>query len=194
MCISKLIENKKKTLIIDYHVSGDEVYNIEDTYILKISNNIERLKHEKEFNDLLINKLPVCKSVAFEIIDDKAYYLKQFINGKNLCDESILSKPDELIDILVDVSNMIHNVKNENNESLIHGDLCLPNILINENNEIVGIIDLAHTTFSNDLCYDYSWVIWSLQYNLKTDKYTKQLLDKLNVVFDIEKYNQVILG
>lgn len=132
MSIDKLIKNKQKTLIKDYHVSNDEVYNIEDTYILKISSNIDRLRHEKEFNDLLINKLPVCKSIAFEIVDNKAYYLKQYIDGKNLCDESILSHPDRLIKILVNASNMIHSIKNENNESLVHGDLCLPNILINE--------------------------------------------------------------
>jgi len=192
MSIDKLIENKKKTLIKDYHVSNDEVYNIEDTYILKISSNIDRLRHEKEFNDLLINKLPVCKSIAFEIVDNKAYYLKQYIDGKNLCDESILSHPDRLINILVNASNMIHSIKNENNESLVHGDLCLPNILINEKDEIVGIIDLAYAAFSNDLWYDYAWMIWSLKYNLKTDKYTNQLLDKLNIKFDKEKYDKII--
>lgn len=192
MSIDKLIKNKQKTLIKDYHVSNDEVYNIEDTYILKISSNIDRLKHEKEFNDLLINKLPVCKSIAFEIVDNKAYYLKQYIDGKNLCDESILSHPDRLIKILVNASNMIHSIKNENNESLVHGDLCLPNILINEKDEIVGIIDLAYAAFSNDLWSDYAWMIWSLKYNLKTDKYTNQLLDKLNIKFDKEKYNKII--
>jgi len=192
MSIDKLIENKKKTLIKDYHVSNDEVYNIEDTYILKISSNIDRLRHEKEFNYLLINKLPVCKSIAFEIVDNKAYYLKQYIDGKNLCDESILSHPDRLINILVNASNMIHSIKNENNESLVHGDLCLPNILINEKDEIVGIIDLAYAAFSNDLWYDYAWMIWSLKYNLKTDKYTNQLLDKLNIKFDKEKYDKII--
>lgn len=192
MSIDKIIENKKKTLIKDYHVSNDEVYNIEDTYILKISSNIDRLRHEKEFNDLLINKLPVCKSIAFEIVDNKAYYLKQYIDGKNLCDESILSHPDRLINILVNASNMIHSVKNENNESLVHGDLCLPNILFNEKDEIVGIIDLAYAAFSNDLWSDYAWMIWSLKYNLKTDKYTNQLLDKLNIKFDKEKYDKII--
>ena len=192
MSIDKLIENKKKTLIKDYHVSNDEVYNIEDTYILKISSNIDRLRHEKEFNDLLINKLPVCKSIAFEIVDNKAYYLKQYIDGKNLCDESILSHPDRLIKILVNASNMIHSIKNENNESLVHGDLCLPNILINEKDEIVGIIDLAYAAFSNDLWSDYAWMIWSLKYNLNSDKYTNQLLEKLNIKFDKEKYDKII--
>lgn len=192
MSIDNIIENKKKTLIKDYHVSNDEVYNIEDTYILKISSNIDRLRHEKEFNDLLINKLPVCKSIAFEIVDNKAYYLKQYIDGKNLCDESILSHPDRLIKILVNASNMIHSIKNENNESLVHGDLCLPNILINEKDEIVGIIDLAYAAFSNDLWSDYAWMIWSLKYNLNSDKYTNQLLEKLNIKFDKEKYDKII--
>ena len=56
MTINEYIKDKKKTLITDFHVSGDEVYNIEDKYILKVSTNINRLKHEKDFNDLLTDK------------------------------------------------------------------------------------------------------------------------------------------
>ena len=89
MTINEYIKDKKKTLITDFHVSGDEVYNIEDKYILKVSTNINRLKHEKDFNDLLTDKLPVCKSIDYEEKDNKAYYLKEYISGNNLCQKNI---------------------------------------------------------------------------------------------------------
>ena len=43
----------------DYHVSGDSVFNICNKYILKISNNIERLKREYEKDKWFKNVLPV---------------------------------------------------------------------------------------------------------------------------------------
>ena len=141
---------------------------------------------------MLIDKLPVCKSIAFEEKEDKAYYLKECIKGKNLCHETILSNPDRLIDILVKVVNLIHNIKNENNESFIHGDLCLPNILVDDKDNVVGIIDLAHSSFSNDLWLDYAWLIWSFEYNLNSKEHTSKLLEKLNITFDENKYNKVI--
>ena len=83
-------------------------------------------------------------------------------------------------------------IKNENNESFIHGDLCLPNILVDDNDEIVAIIDLAHATFSNDLWLDYAWIIWSFEYNISSKKYTDDLLKALNIKFDQEKFNKII--
>ena len=43
-----------------------------------------------------------------------------------------------------------------------------------------------------DRWYDYSWLLWSLEYNLKTDKYNKVLLDRLGLKFDSEKYDEYI--
>ena len=103
-----------------------------------------------------------------------------------------LNDPYRLIKILVKTVNLIHSIKNENNESFIHGDLCLPNILVDDNDEIVAIIDLAHSTFSNDLWLDYAWIIWSFEYNISSKKYTDDLLKALNIKFDQEKFNKII--
>lgn len=190
--IINLIKDLKKKEIVDCHVSNDLVYNIKDKYILKVSTNIDRLRHEKHYNDLLINKLPVCQSIAFEIIDGKAYYLKEYVSGNNLCDKKYIDNPNRLISILVNAINMLHNTRNENGECFIHGDLCLPNIIVNEKDEIVAFIDLTYSTFSNNLWLDYAWIIWSFEFNLKSKEYTKDLLEALNIEFDQKKYDDVI--
>ena len=43
-----------------------------------------------------------------------------------------------------------------------------------------------------DKWYDYSWLLWSLNYNLKTDEYNRVLLDKLGIEFEENKYNEYI--
>lgn len=186
--INKLIKGLKVKEITDYHVSKDAVYNIENTYILKISNNIKQLQHEKEMNDFLLNKLPVCKTILFEIYDNKAYYLKSYIDGEPLCIEKYLSDPIKLAKLLAKAMNMVH--LKYDGKTFVHGDFCLPNILVKDD-EIVGIIDTCHAEF-NDPWIDYAWCIWSYEYNLKTNIYTPILLKELNIEFDLEKYNKYI--
>ena len=42
----------------------------------------------------------------------------------------------------------------------------------------------------DDPWIDYAWCIWSLEYNLGTNKYTPELLKSLNIDFDKEKYDK----
>ena len=195
----KYFVNKKITKIIKGHHSGDLVYRISNEYILKISNNIEGIKKEKEVNDFLSDKLPVSKSVEFIIEGEKAYYLKTLVKGKNLISNEYLDKPFLLIDLLVEALKIYHSVDISgcnifNNESsgstFIHGDFCLPNILV-KNNKVSGFID-TQTSGIGDAWVDYAWCIWSLEYNLKTNKYTPLLLEKLGIEFDEEKYKKYI--
>lgn len=60
-------------------------------------------------------------------------------------------------------------------DTLIHGDACLPNIIQN-NGEFSSFIDL-NTAGIGDKHIDLYLAIWSLRYNLKTDKYTELFLD-----------------
>ena len=83
-----------------------------------------------------------------------------------------------------------------NNEALIHGDYCLPNIILN-NWKLSGYIDLGYAGVG-DRHIDIYWALWSLRYNLKTDKYSKRFLDaygrefidndKLKLIDAIEKF------
>ena len=181
--------------------SGDTVYIFEDKYVLKISDNKERLRREKEKIDYL-NKcnIPGIKSILFLEEKDKSYNLMTYLKGYSLIDEKIINDPELLIDILVKIVKVLRSLDNLNcpfkstdniGNDFVHGDLCLPNIYVDDNYEFAGFIDLDNSGLG-DKWYDYSWLLWSLSYNLKTDKYNKLLLDKLNIEFDEEKYNKYI--
>lgn len=181
--------------------SGDTVYIFEDKYVLKISDNKERLRREKEKMDYL-NKcnIPGIKSILFLEDKDKSYNLMTYLKGYSLIDKKIINDPELLIDILVKVIKVLRSLDNlkcpfkstDNiGNDFVHGDLCLPNIYVDENYDFAGFIDLDNLGLG-DKWYDYSWLLWSLSYNLKTDKYNKVLLDKLNLEFNEEKYNKYI--
>lgn len=58
---------------------------------------------------------------------------------------------------------------------LLHGDYCLPNIML-DNWRFTGFIDLDAGGIG-DRHIDLFWGIWSLQFNLKTDAYRERFLD-----------------
>lgn len=61
------------------------------------------------------------------------------------------------------------------NDCLLHGDYCLPNILL-DNWKFSGFIDLDMGGVG-DRHFDLFWGIWSLGFNLKTDRYRDCFLD-----------------
>ena len=58
---------------------------------------------------------------------------------------------------------------------LLHGDYCLPNIILNSW-KLSGFIDVGYGGVG-DRHIDIFWGIWSLYVNLKTDKYRDRFLD-----------------
>ena len=74
-------------------------------------------------------------------------------------------------------------------DTLIHGDYCLPNILLNSW-KFSGFIDLGNGGVG-DKHIDLFWGAWTLAYNLKTDKYRKRFFDaygRKNINEDIIDY------
>lgn len=69
------------------------------------------------------------------------------------------------------------------NDTLLHGDYCLPNIIL-DNWNFSGFIDLDSGGIG-DKHVDIFWGIWTLYYNLKTEKYAKRFID----VYGKEKIN-----
>lgn len=60
-------------------------------------------------------------------------------------------------------------------EVLIHGDYCLPNIIL-QNWRLSGFIDLGNGGIG-DRHIDLLWGVWTLNYNLKTTAWTDRFLD-----------------
>lgn len=73
------------------------------------------------------------------------------------------------------------------NDAVIHGDFCLPNIILNSYIPH-SLIDLGFAGIG-DHHIDIYWVLWSLEYNLKTDKYNDLFLD----LYGRENINEEIL-
>lgn len=181
--------------------SEDEVYIFEDKYILKISKDKRRLLDEKERIDFLTKcDIPSSQSICYIEENNKCYYLRTYLKGYSLIHKKFMENPDLLINVLVNIIEVLRSLDNSNcpfkskdniGNDFVHGDLCLPNIYVDENNNFVGFIDLDNSGLG-DKWYDYSWLLWSLEYNLKTDKYNKVLLDKLRLNYNKEKYEKYI--
>jgi kanamycin kinase len=62
-----------------------------------------------------------------------------------------------------------------NGSVLLHGDYCLPNVIF-QDNSFSGFIDLGNGGVG-DRHIDVYWGIWTLSFNLKTDKYRSRFID-----------------
>lgn len=181
--------------------SKDKVYIFEKKYILKVSPNKESLSKEKEgFDFLAACGIPGSKSICFTQENDKYYYLRTYLDGDSLIDKRFINNPELLTDVIVNVVKILRSLDNKNchflssdncGNDFVHGDLCLPNIFVNENNDFAGFIDLGNAGLG-DRWYDYSWLLWSLEYNLGTDEYNNDLLCKLGIAYDEDKFKMYI--
>ena len=194
--------------IIDYlpfhldHLGKSEstVVLFED-YVLKISSLSFDIDNEWKNYLALKDKLPIAEILCCENSGDKLFVLKKKLQGKPLCDDYYLSRPDLLFILAKKAIEMLWSVdirdlhlqdtfqtivdfgekanqdgllhfestnkevtegfadydeildyilthKSEEDPVLCHGDLCLPNIICDED-RIVGFIDMGLTGISH---------------------------------------------
>ena len=104
---------------------------------------------------------------------DGGYYDNSFLlNGKTITKE--------------EAWNTMKKGKNKLRcDTFIHGDACLPNIIVN--NDKALFIDTGLSGLG-DRHIDIYWALWSLEYNLKTDKYNdlfKEIYGRDNIDDDM---------
>jgi kanamycin kinase len=58
---------------------------------------------------------------------------------------------------------------------IIHGDCCLPNLILNDFVNS-GFVDVGYGGLG-DRHYDVFWGIWSLEHNLRTNRFTQRFVD-----------------
>lgn len=175
--------------------SSDKVYQFDEQYILKVSKDIKSLSIEKDKNDWVNQYIVGSKTVCFVVDNNKAYYLRTYIKGYSLEKKRFTDNPEKLISILKEVNDVLRSldeydcpfISNEGDgKDFTHGDLCLPNIIVDNKNHFAGFVDLEGAGRGDKKC-DYAWLLWSLEYNLKTDAYNEKLVKALNI--NISKYD-----
>ena len=116
-------------------------------------------------------------------------YLKlvEYNYKHNIYDESLF--PDNWGYVSKDEawSEIIRNKEFLKNDTLIHGDYCLPNVILNDF-KFSQFIDLGNAGVG-DKHIDIFWGIWTLNFNLKTDKFSDRFFD----VYGRNNFNKEIL-
>ncbi len=190
--------------------STDCVYAVGTDLYLKVSTNIDGLRRERDTNIWLEGKLPggifIPRVGAYDEVmhpengQPCGYLLTTAVPGTPASAPPYIKDPHRLCSLLADAVHMFHELPSEGcpatpvshppHAVVIHGDFCLPNIILHRS-RVSGFVDLGQVTVG-DPWEDYAWCLWSLEYNLKTNAYNSLLLDKLGVTFDQEKYQAYV--
>lgn len=140
--------------------------------------------------------------VVSVISDTKDYMVTRPAKGEDCT--HYLYNPEKLCEVLAEAMKFLHGrpIKNApvsscmetytdlnfiKQDTLIHGDFCLPNIIL-DNWKFSTFIDLG-LAGAGDRHIDIYWVLWSLNHNLKTDRYTDYFLS----LYGKENYDKDVL-
>ena len=186
------------------YAAGKDLY-------LKISSDLTDIRRERDIDIWLEDKLPggiaIPKVGAYdEVIDPRdgikyGYLLTSAVHGTPAACPPYVKDPHRLCPLMAEAIRIFHSLPTEgcplsanelpkDGNTVIHGDFCLPNIILHRS-KVSGFVDLGQVTVG-DPWVDYAWCLWSLKYNLKTDAYHQLLLDELGITFDEEKYKKYV--
>ena len=153
------------------------------------------LKNDAELGKLF-ETMGLGVAVVHYLSEDKDYLVTKEAVGEDALAPQYLENPEKLCVALAEAMKYLHSrpvegvpvsmcmdiyAKGENanklkQDTFIHGDFCLPNIIL-DNWKFSTFIDTGLAGVG-DKHIDLYWVLWSLNYNLKTDKYTDYFLEQ----------------
>lgn len=124
-----------------------------------------RSLHETDFSDCPIQN----RNESYLALAEKNYKAGQF--DLSLTEELFPFKSaDYAYSVLCDGKAEFRS------DALLHGDYCLPNIMLTDDFEFSAFIDLGNGGVG-DRHIDIFWGTWTLFFNLKTDKYRARFFD-----------------
>ena len=182
--------------------SGDKIYKFGNKYLLKVSKDKDNLRLEKEKNDWISSRIPGPISIAYQENKDKAFYLRTFLNGSTLIEEPYVSNKAKMAHVLKQVILLLRSLdsadcpfksQDNNGNDFVHGDLCLPNIIIDNNDCFTGFVDVSNAG-KGDRNYDYAWLAWSLNYNINDETTVESILKELNIDINPSDYLRYVLS
>jgi len=138
-------------------------------WFLKIG---DRLARECAGLRWLQGRLPVPRVVAFDQLEGADALLMAAVPGTDLAARAKSGRPASIVEMLASALRSFHSASAKDcpfeayvpGESLVHGDACLPNIIVGDDGSN-GYIDLGDMGVG-DVEVDLSAAVWSLQYNL----------------------------
>lgn len=162
--------------------------------------------------DADLGKLFETMGMGVEVVaylsEDRDYLVTREAKGEDALASQYLANPEKLCEALAKAMKYLHSRPVEGvpvslcmdsyekgekanklkRDTFIHGDFCLPNIIL-DNWKFSTFIDVGLAGVG-DKHIDLYWVLWSLNYNLGTDKYTDYFLElygKENVDMELLK-------
>ena len=190
----------------------NKVYYSDFGYYIMVSDTGTLLK-EAQLSELFAAK-GMGPKVETYLSADKDYLVTEALKGEDAL--HYLDNPKKLCKELADAMKLLHGWQLDSvpvsscmdfydeldrevsfeQDTFIHGDFCLPNVMLVDG-KFSAFIDVGLSGVG-DRHIDIYWVLWSLWYNLKTDKYTDTFLDyygrdkvdmeQLKVVAEVETH------
>lgn len=158
----------KKDWLLTAAVSGEDCVHhiyLEDSKRLCDTLAIELRKlHEMDYE-----ACPVTDRTADYLRHAESNYRLGKFNASFLPDTLRFSSSEEAYAILKDGKSALQS------RVLLHGDYCLPNVILKQWN-LSAFIDVGSGGVG-DRHIDIFWGMWSLWFNLKTEKYQQRFLD-----------------
>lgn len=104
------------------------------------------------------------------------HYLNAAASGAGCFDSHVLLKRWPIASAEEAWTIMQDNKHRLRFDTLIHGDACLPNVMVKDG-QFSCFIDFSHAGLG-DRHVDLYWAVWSLAFNLGTEEYTDAFLDR----------------
>jgi kanamycin kinase len=178
--MTKYFHTKGLSAAVVAYISSEKDYLLTEKIHGEDCTSAKYLENPKRLCDTIAERLAILHSLDYAdcpiknhtenyISRAKINYENGFYNRELFPDNWGYENAEKAIEV---VNKKGHLLKSD---TLLHGDYCLPNIILNDWN-FSGFIDLDSGGVG-DKNLDIFWGIWTLFFNLKTNKYRERFID-----------------